>query len=117
MHEARSFPVPLARPLPARRRTLVVASLLCFAAARAQADFDAEVTAPKDFAASFTRVAVVAIECHEAVDCHQVEARIVRDRTRSAGRVGELVPASDGGAAGDSARRRGHRPASVRARA
>jgi len=53
--------------------TLALTSLLCLSATTARADFNADVTAPKDFAAGLTRVAVIAVECHEAVDCGQVE--------------------------------------------
>ena len=48
-------------------------ALLAALVTAGRADFDAEVTAPKGFAAGLTRVAVIAVQCHEAVDCHQVE--------------------------------------------
>ena len=73
MRETPRFPVPVATRAFVRRRTLLVVALVWLAAARAQADFDAEVTAPRGFADPFSRVVVVAIDCHAAVDCQQVE--------------------------------------------
>ena len=63
------------------RRLLTVAALVGLSATAARADFDAEVTAPKDFAAGLTRVAVIAVECHDAVDCHQVEDAAAEELT------------------------------------
>jgi len=54
-------------------RWLFVLALLTLGVTDVQADFDAEVTAPAGFADDLTRVAVIAVSCHESVDCNQVE--------------------------------------------
>jgi hypothetical protein len=61
--------------------TVLAAALLLLAGAAARADFDAEVMAPEGFAAGLTRVVVVAVECHEAVDCQQVEDAAAEELT------------------------------------
>jgi hypothetical protein len=63
------------------RTTLFAIALLGYAATAARADFDAEVTAPEGFAAGLSRIAVIAVECHEAVDCHQVEDAAAEELT------------------------------------
>jgi hypothetical protein len=55
------------------RKALWTAALLVLGAVAAHGDFDAEVTAPPGFADGLGRVAVLAVACHESVDCAQVE--------------------------------------------
>jgi hypothetical protein len=54
-------------------RHVILVALLALAAVPARADFDVDVTAQPGFADGLTRVAVVAVQCHESVDCAQVE--------------------------------------------
>ncbi len=54
-------------------RRPLLALLLLLAAGPAAADFDAEVTTLPGFAEKLTRVAVIAVACHESVDCGQAE--------------------------------------------
>jgi hypothetical protein len=55
------------------RHLLVSALLLFVAIVPARADFDVDVTTLPNFTTGLTRVAVIAVECHESVDCAQVE--------------------------------------------
>jgi hypothetical protein len=62
------------------RRTLALLLTCCaLGALPAAADFDVDVTAPPGFADGLTRVVVLAVECHESVDCGQVEDRIAEE--------------------------------------
>ncbi len=63
------------------RRALLAAAILSLAAGAARADFDAEVTASPDFTAGLRRVAVIAVACHESVDCTQVEDAAAEELT------------------------------------
>ncbi len=54
-------------------RHISLSALLMLVALPAHADFNVDVTASPGFAAGLTRVAVIAVDCHESVDCTQVE--------------------------------------------
>jgi hypothetical protein len=61
------------------RRSLLTAALLALAVGTARADFNVEVTAPPGFADGLTRVVVIAVACHESVDCAQVEDTVAEE--------------------------------------
>ncbi|HET9767634.1 MAG TPA: hypothetical protein VFS60_12345 [Thermoanaerobaculia bacterium] len=54
-------------------------ALLALVSAAAHADFNVEVTAKPDFAAGLARVAVIAVVCHESIDCSEVEDRAAEE--------------------------------------
>ena len=62
------------------KRTLLALALFLGASA-SRADFNAEVTAQPGFADGLTRVAVVAVSCHESLDCAQVEDAAAEELT------------------------------------
>ncbi len=55
------------------RRLVLTAALFLLAAQAVRADFNAEVTTVPGFTDGLKRVAVIAVACHESVDCTQVE--------------------------------------------
>ena len=63
---------------------LACAAAFWLAVAPARADFDVDVNAPRDFAAGLARVAVVAVDCHDAVDCNEVEDAAAEELTNVA---------------------------------
>ena len=81
MHHLRGLRSPDRPVIGCRLASGLLAALLCVTASAARADFDAEVTAPTNFTAGLKRVAVVAIDCHEAVDCNQVEDAVAEELT------------------------------------
>ena len=54
-------------------RPLLASALLLLIALPSRADFNVDVEASPQFAAGLSRVAVIAVQCHESVDCAQVE--------------------------------------------
>jgi hypothetical protein len=53
-------------------RRFLLAAALVLAAVPARADFDVDVTTASNFTHGLTRVVVIAVACHESVDCAQV---------------------------------------------
>jgi hypothetical protein len=76
-------------------RAVVAAVLLSLAlGGAARADFDVQVTALPGFAAGLTRVAVLAVACHDSVDCGQVEDAAAEELTNRKPAFA-VVPPSD----------------------
>lgn len=61
------------------RRTSALVFVLFFAAIAGRADFNADAIAAPDFPAGLRRVAVIAVNCHESIDCGEVEDAVAAD--------------------------------------